>query len=108
MGMSNAERQRRYRVRLAKNKPARVYIRVKGRPPSGPERWKAAVETLIELEGVYRAWYDSMPVTLRSGETGARLELLVELLDKTDLDELAAVEIPRGFGRDKVRAGDVT
>ena len=99
MAMSNAERQKRYRERRDRNAPVRKYIipvEAKGRPPSRPQRWRAAVEKLVELQDEYRAWYDRMPHSLQSTETGLRLELLVGL----DLAELREVELPRGFGRD--------
>ena len=98
MAMSNAERQQRYRERRDQNAPVRKYIPVeaKGRPPSRPQRWIAAVDKLVELQDEYRAWRDTMPESLRSGQTAARLELLIEI----DLSQLIAVELPRGFGRD--------
>ena len=56
MAMSNAERQQRYRERRDQNAPVRKYIPVeaKGRPPSRPQRWIAAVEEVARHFGLGR------------------------------------------------------
>jgi hypothetical protein len=59
-------------------------------------QWHAAVATLLALRGEYAAWFDALPETLRNGATGEALQAIVDL----DLDELASIEPPRGFGRD--------
>ena len=95
--LTGAERQARYRQRLADNRvaPAR-------RPPrptrhaSRPQQWHAAVATLLRLQAEYAAWLEALPEALRDGATGEALQVIVDL----DLDELASIEPPRGFGRD--------
>ena len=95
--LAGAERQARYRQRLADQPvaPAR-------RPPrptrhaSRPQQWQAAVVTLLRLQAEYAAWLDALPEALRDGATGEALQAIVDL----DLDELASIEPPRGFGRD--------
>jgi len=95
--LTGAERQARYRQRLADHPvaPAR-------RPPrpirhaSRPQQWHTAVATLLRLQAEYAAWLDALPEALRDGTTGEALQAIVNL----DLDELASVEPPRGFGRD--------
>jgi hypothetical protein len=62
---------------------------------SRPQRWREAVAELLALQADYAAWYDALPEATREGATGEALEAIVEL----DLDELAAIEPPRGFGR---------
>ena len=93
--LSGAERQARYRARLAQ--PAQA-----GRKPAAPrilprpQRWHAAVAALLALQAEYAAWYDAIPEATRDGPTGEALVAIIEL----DLAELAAIEPPRGFGRD--------
>ena len=95
--LSGAERQARYRRRLADKRvaPAR-------RPPqpirraSRPQQWHAAVATLLRLQAEYAAWLEALPEALRDGATGEALQAIVDV----DLDELASIEPPRGFGRD--------
>jgi hypothetical protein len=95
--LTGAERQARYRHRQADNHaaPAR-------RPPqpirqaSRPQQWHGAVATLLRLQAEYAAWLDALPEALRDGATGEALQAIVDL----DLDELASIEPPRGFGRD--------
>jgi hypothetical protein len=78
------------------------------RPPSGAvvirsrrptdrrsraQRWRDA---LIALQGEYTQWLAALPEATRDGATGDALQAILDL----DLDEIAAVEPPRGFGRD--------
>jgi IstB-like ATP binding protein len=42
------------------------------------------------------AWLEALPEPLRDGTTGEALQAIVDL----DLDELAAIEPPRGYDRD--------
>ena len=93
--MSPAERQARHRAALRQQSP---------RPPAtptrriapGPTRWFAAVAALVDLQEEYRTWLDSLPQNLESSRLGEKLQEIVEL----DLDELQAIDPPRGFGRD--------
>jgi hypothetical protein len=48
------------------------------------------------LQAEYAAWLDILPETLRDGATGEALQAIVDL----DLDDLLAIEPPRGYGRD--------
>ena len=92
---TGAERQSRYRQRQAGNRPAPrrpQSVRVSSRP----QRWRAAVAELVALQSEYAAWLDALPESLRDGATGEALQAIVDL----DLDEISAIEPPRGFGRD--------
>ena len=60
------------------------------------QQWHAAVATLLRLQAEYAAWLEALPEALRDGATGEALQAIVDL----DLDELASIEPPRGFGRD--------
>ena len=94
--LTGAERQARYRARLdqAQTPPSRRPA--KARRMTRPHRWHAAVAALLALQVEYAEWLEAMPEATRDGATGEALLAIVEL----DLDELAAVQPPRGFGRD--------
>lgn len=93
--MTDAERQARYRAARAAGVPA-VRIRRPAEHRGRARRWNDSVATLIELQPYYAAWLDNLPANLRDSATGEALQAIVDL----DLDELAAVQPPRGFGRD--------
>ena len=97
MVTSGAERQRRYRARLAGGEPIRQFttVPVVGRRRTRPQRWTAAVEELRLLQGEYDAWRERLPESLAESRTAELLEIVTEV----DLDVLD-VELPRGFGRD--------
>jgi hypothetical protein len=59
-----------------------------------------AVADLLALQAEYAAWYEGLPDNLRDNPTGEALEIIVDL----DLDALAAIVPPRGYGRDRRRA----
>jgi hypothetical protein len=93
--MTAAERQARYRVKLRRlgDPPTRAPM-----PPARPRprRWAAAVAALMALQDEYRAWLDRLPENLAGSKTAEKLQAIVDL----DLDELLAIEPPRGYGRD--------
>jgi hypothetical protein len=95
--LSNAERQARYRERRQADQPTPV---VRYRRPvdrrSRLQRWHDAVAGLLASQAEYAAWCDAVPDSLRDSPTAVALQAIVEL----DLDELAAVVPPRGYGRD--------
>ena len=93
--MSGAERQARYRAARAKDLPP---VR-KGRPAdrrSRAKQWGDNVAGLLDLQAYYAAWLERLPENLHDSATGLALQEVVEL----DLETLAAIEPPRGFGRD--------
>jgi hypothetical protein len=63
---------------------------------SRAQRWHEAVAVLTALQAGYRAWLEALPENLQDTATAQALQAIDEL----DLDELAAIEPPRGFGRD--------
>ena len=90
--MTPAERQARRRARLRRDNhtpPAR-------RIPPRPKRWAAAIAVLIDLQDEYRAWLDNLPTSLDESRLAEKLQAIAEL----DLEELQAIEPPRGYGRD--------
>jgi hypothetical protein len=50
----------------------------------------------VVLQAAYTAWLDALPEAWRDGATGQALQAIVDL----DLDDIVAIEPPRGFGRD--------
>ena len=95
--LSGAERQARYRARhqAQQTAPAIRYKRPADRR-ARPQRWNDAVAELIALQADYAAWADSLPEGLRGTATAEALQAIAEL----DLDDLTAIEPPRGYGRD--------
>jgi hypothetical protein len=95
--LSNAERQARYRARREADqaKPSIRYRKPFDRR-SCSQQWNNFVAGLLALQAEYAAWYDVLPDNLRDTATAAALQAIVDL----DLDELAAIVPPRGFGRD--------
>ena len=95
--LSNAERQARYRARREGQQPAPV---IRYRRPADrrirAQRWHDTVAGLVALQAEYAAWYDGLPDNLRDTATAAALQAIVDL----DLDELVAIVLPRGYGRD--------
>ena len=63
---------------------------------SRAQRWRDAVGVLLALQAEYRAWLEALPDNLQDGATAQALQAI----DDLDLDELAAIEPPQGFGRD--------
>jgi len=51
---------------------------------------------LLGVQEEYRNWLDNLPPNLESPALADKLQTIVEL----DLEELAAVDPPRGYGRD--------
>ncbi len=95
--LSNAERQARYRARHM-TEPVTVVTRTR-RPAdrrSRPQRWRDAVNELLALQAGYAEWLAALPEGLGDSRTAAAIEAIVDL----DLSELAACDLPRGYGRD--------
>ena len=95
MGMTNAERQRRFRERRAAGVPVQEPPPRPPRTPPRPKRWAAALAELRQLQEEYETWRDGLPESLADSRTAELLEGVCDV----DLDALD-VELPRGFGRD--------
>jgi DNA replication protein DnaC len=61
-----------------------------------PQRWHDAVAELIALQAEYVAWAEALPDTLQETATADALQAIADV----DLDELATIKPPRGYGRD--------
>ena len=92
--LSGAERQARYRARHP-GTAIRRFRRTADRR-SRPQRWHAAVAELVALQADYARWLDAIPDATRDGATAEALQAIVEL----QLDDIIAIQPPRGFGRD--------
>ena len=93
--MTPAQRQARRRARLRRrDHPASAPP--PRRTPPRPQRWAAAVTALIGLQDEYRAWLDNLPASLEASRLAEKLNTIAAL----DLEELQAIDPPRGYGRD--------
>jgi hypothetical protein len=54
------------------------------------------VAELIALQAEYAVWFEALPEPIQNSSTGQALQAIIDL----DLDELIAIQPPRGFGRD--------
>ena len=93
--MTNAEGQARHRAARAAALPVIRYRRAADRR-SRAQRWRDPVAALIALQAEYRAWLEALADNLHESATAEALQAI----DDLDLDELAAIEPPRGYGRD--------
>jgi hypothetical protein len=94
--LSNAERQARYRARrLAEQFPAVIEER---RPPrqSRQKRWDDALAVMLAVRAECAAWFEALPESLCDSATAEALQEMIYL----DLDSIAAVRPPLGYGRD--------
>ena len=65
---------------------------------SRPQQWADAVQTLAKLLDRFQEWRDNLPPSLANSATAEALDALLEL--RGYVEELQAVELPKGFGRD--------
>ena len=93
--MTNAERQARHRAARAAAVPVIRYRRAADHR-SRAQRWHDTVAALIALQAEYRAWLEALPDNLQESATAEALQAI----DDLDLDEVVAIEPPRGYGRD--------
>jgi hypothetical protein len=56
------------------------------------------VQTLADLLDQFEEWRDKLPSSLANSATAEALDAVLEL--RGDIEDLQAVELPRGFGRD--------
>jgi hypothetical protein len=97
--LTGAERQARYRRRagqLWEHGPVQVMSRRLPRGPTLSRRWNDTVAGLVALRDEYARWLEALPEATRDSATGEALQAMVDL----DLEEITAIQPPRGFGRD--------
>jgi hypothetical protein len=87
----------RYRQRLqARQATPRIHYQKPADRRTRPQRWGDAVAELLALQAEYAAWCEALPDSLRDTTTAEALQAIIDL----DLETLAAIEPPRGYGRD--------
>ena len=96
--MNGAERQARYRARLAGRaiQPEPPPPAAPRRAPSRQKRWDAGVTMLQAVQAECAGWLEAMPEALRDTPTAEALQVVIDL----DLDEIATIKLPQGYGRD--------
>ncbi len=103
IALTNAERQPSFacsvaRYRARRSEPQSPVIIKRPRPPrrSRPTRWNDALAEMFAVQAECAAWYEALPESLHDSATAAALEAMIDL----DLDSIAAVQPPLGYGRD--------
>lgn len=94
--LSNAERQARYRARRQVEQPPIVVKQPRPSRQSRRKRWDDALAVMMTVQAECAAWLEALPESLRASATAEALQELVDL----DLDSIAAVRPPLGYGRD--------
>jgi hypothetical protein len=99
------ERSAAYRARhkaTAEAAPTKPPVVVRYRRPadrrSRPQQWADAVQTLADLLDRFQEWRDNLPSSLANSATAEALDAMLEL--RGYVEELQAVALPKGFGRD--------
>jgi len=95
LALTAAERQARHRAKRRQQSGSPPTASARRLAPR-PERWTTAVAMLIALQHEYCAWLDNLPENLEGSRLADKLQAITEL----DLEELQAVDLPRGYGRD--------
>jgi len=98
IAMTGSERQARYRQNLAAKhvQPQSPTLASPPRRRGRQQRWNAAIATLRAVQAECADWLETMPEQLRDTPTGQALQAVLE----HDLDEIASVYLPKGYGRD--------
>jgi|SRR5882757_6849555 hypothetical protein len=102
---TSAERSAAYRARRKATvavEPAKPPVVIRYRRPadrrSRPEQWADAAQTLVDLLDQFQEWRDKLPSSLANSATAEALDAVLEL--RGHVEDLQAVELPKGFGRD--------
>ena len=100
-----AERSAAYRARRKATvaaAPTKPPVAVRDRRPadrrSRPQQWADAVQTLADLLDQFQEWRNKLPASLASSAMADALDAVLEL--RGHVEDLQAVELPKGFGRD--------
>jgi hypothetical protein len=94
--LTNAERQARYRARRSMPQPPVTIRQLRPTRRSRMQRWNAALGEMIAVQAECAAWFDALPESLCDNATALALQEMIDL----DLDAIAAVQPPLGYGRD--------
>ena len=97
VALSNAERQARHRAKRLAVQPSLTIKRpAAAARPSRSKRWNDALAEMSAVQAECAAWFEALPESLRDSATASALQDMIDL----DLDAIAAVQPPRGYGRD--------
>ena len=97
VALSNAERQARHRARKQAPRPPPGIKRPQvAARRSRTKRWNDALAEMFAVQAECAAWFEALPESLRDSVTAVALQDMIDL----DLDDIAAVQPPRGYGRD--------
>ncbi len=95
--LSNAGRQARHRARKRALQPPLIIKHPAGvARRSRSKRWNDLLAEMIAVQSECAAWFEALPESLRESPTAEALADMINL----DLDAIAAVQPPRGYGRD--------
>ncbi len=103
IALSNAERQARHRARRLAEQPPAAFKRQRTPRQSRRKLWNGALAVTMTIQDECAAWLDALPESLRDSATAEALQEAIDL----DLDGVAAVQPPLGYGRDRSRRLDV-
>ena len=92
--MTSAQRQARRRARLGREPPPQR--RRRGAPATAATVGGGGSDTDRFAGRISRAWLDNLPASLEGSRLSEKLQAITEL----DLEELHAIDPPRGYGRD--------
>lgn len=94
--LSNAERQARHRAKMLALQPRLILKRPRAARRSRSKRWNDALAEMVAVQSECTAWFDALPQSLRDSATAVALQDMIDL----DLDAIAAIQPPLGYGRD--------
>jgi hypothetical protein len=94
--LSNAERQARFRARRRVGPPPPTVKSSRPARRSRTKRWNDALAEMLAVQAECAAWFEALPESLRDSATATALQEMIDL----DLDAIAAVQPPLGYGRD--------
>ena len=94
--LSNAERQARHRARLQVSRPPPTIKPPRPARRSRATRWNDALAEMLAVQAECAMWFEALPESLRDSATATALQDMIDL----DLDAIAAVQPPLGYGRD--------
>jgi len=95
--------QARYRARRSVPQPPVTIGQPRPSRRSRPKRWNDALAEMIAVQAECAAWFDALPESLLDNATAVALQEIIDL----DLDAIAAIQPPLGYGRDRLARHDV-
>jgi len=96
VALTNAERQARHRARRQVSRPPPAIKPSRPTRRSRTKRWNDALAEMLAVQAECAAWFEALPESLRDSATATALQDMIDL----DLDAIAAVQPPLGYGRD--------